>query len=120
MELIKVINARQVLDELSDREDIGSHLSYWMTKFVIKTENEKKFYVSEMRKIFEKYADKKEGESLYVSAENVAEFNEAVEKLNATDVEDPGIKFNLSELSAEVKLSMQQIYPLIEFIDEEK
>ena len=31
MELIKVVNARKVLDSLSDREDVGAHLSYWMT-----------------------------------------------------------------------------------------
>lgn len=122
MELIKIVNARKVLDSLSDREDVGAHLSYWMTKFVVKTESDHEFYASEMRKLFEKYATKKEGDedTLLIAADKVAEFNDAVEALNKTDAEDPGIRFNLSELSAELKLSMKQMYPLLDFIDEEK
>ena len=120
MELIKVVDARMVLDSLSDREGIGAHLSYWMTKFVVKTEGEHEFYASEMHKLFERYADKKEGGAVLIPNERVAEFNAAVEALNKTDVEDPGIRFSLSELSAELKLSMKQMYPLLDFIDEEK
>lgn len=122
MELIKVVNARKVLDSLSDREDVGAHLSYWMTKFVVKTESDHEFYASEMRKLFDKYATKKEGDedAILIPTEKVAEFNAAVDALNKTDAEDPGIRFNLSELSAELKLSMKQMYPLLDFIDEEK
>lgn len=120
MELLKVINARNVLDSLSDRENVGAHLSYWMTKFVVKTESEHKFYVIEMRKLFDKYATKDDNDTLRVTSDNVAEFNKAVEALNATEVEDPGIRFNLSEISTELKLSMKQMYPLLDFIDEEK
>ena len=122
MELVKVVDARQVLESLSNKEDIGAHLSYWMTKFVVKTESEYEFYAAEMRKIFDKFAKKKDDDedAILVPAENVAEFNAAVEALNKTDVEDPGIRFNLSELSAELKLSMKQIYPLLDFISEDK
>ena len=122
MELIKVVNARKVLDSLSDREDIGAHLSYWMTKFVVKTEGEHEFYVTEMRKLFAKYATAKEDDedTLLIPNDKVGEFNTAVDALGKTDVEDPDIRFNLSELSAELKLSMKQMYPLLDFIDEEK
>lgn len=122
MELIKVVNARKVLDSLSDKEDVGAHLSYWMTKFVVKTESEHEFYAAEMRKLFDKYATKKEGDedTLLIPGDKVAEFNAAVDALNKTDVEDPGIRFDLSELSAELKLSMKQMYPLLDFIDEDK
>ena len=120
MKLIKVLNARQVLDGLSDRGDISSHLSYWMTKFVAKTENEQQFYASEMRKLLDEYAEYKEGEPLHVPVEKASAFSEAVEELNNTDVEDPGIRFCLSELTSEIKLSMQQMYPLLDFIDENK
>lgn len=122
MELIKIVNARKVLDGLSDRENIGANLSYWMTKFVIKTEGEHDFYISEMRKIFDKYATKKDGddETLIVPTEKISKFNSAVEDLNKTEAEDPGIRFKLSELSSELKLSMKQMYPLLDFIDEEK
>lgn len=120
MELIKVVDARMVLDSLSAKEDIGAHLTYWMTKFVVKTENEHNFYASEMRKLFDKYADKKEDGAMLIPNDKVSEFNAAVEALNKTDVEDPGIRFNLSELSTELKLSMKQMYPLLDFIDEDK
>lgn len=122
MELIKVVNTRKVLEGLFNKEDIGAHLSYWMTKFVVKTESDYEFYASEMRKLFDKYATKKEGEedAIFIPTEKVAEFNAAVDALNKTDAEDPGIRFSLSELSAELKLSMKQMYPLLDFIDEEK
>lgn len=122
MELIKVVNARKVLDSLADRVDIGAHLAYWMTKFVVKTESDHEFYASEMRNLFEKYATKKEGDedTLIIPNDKVAEFNAAVDALNKTDAEDPGIRFNLSELSTELRLSMKQMYPLLDFIDEEK
>ena len=120
MELIKVVNARKVLDSLSDREDVGAHLSYWMTKFVVQSEQEHEFYVNEMRKLFDKYAEKNDDDSLFVPTENITGFNAAVEALNKTDVEAPNIRFNLSELSAELKLSMKQMYPLLDFIDEDK
>ena len=120
MELIKIVDARQVLDGLADRGNIGAHLSYWMTKFVAKTENENAFYIKEMRRLFDTYAKRNEDGSLLVPADKVPEFNAAVDALNKTDAEDPGIRFNLSELSAELKLSMKQMYPLLDFIDEEK
>ena len=122
MELIKVVNARKVLDSLSDREVVSAHLSYWMTKFVVKTESDHEFYASEMRKLFDKYATKKEGDedTILIPAEKVAEFNAAVDSLNKTDAEDPGIRFSLSELSAGLNLSMKQMYPLLDFIDEDK
>lgn len=120
MELIKVVNARKVLDSLSDRDNIGAHLSYWMTKFVVKTESEHEFYASEMRKLFDKYAEKGDNDTLVVSQDKIKEFNSAVEALNKTDVEDPHIRFNLSELAQELKISMKQMYPLLDFIDEDK
>lgn len=120
MELIKIINARNVLDSFANRESMGAHLSYWMTKFVVKTASEQEFYTTEMRKLVNKYADNQEGGTLLVSADKVPEFNAAIDTLNNTDVEDPGIRFSLSELSAELKLSMKQMYPLLDFIDEDK
>lgn len=122
MELVKIINARNVINSLSTKEDVNAHLVYWMTKFIVKTEAEFEFYASEMRKLFGKFAIRNEGDkdTFIIPNDKVAEFNTAVEALNKTDVEDPGIRFNLSELSAELKLSMKQMYPLLDFIDEEK
>ena len=120
MELGKVINARKALESLADEEGISTHLAYWMTKFVVTTGNEYKFYTSEMRKLLSKYAETKDDNTVFIPSERVAEFNKAIDILNGTDVEDPGIRFKLSELSAELKLSMKQMYPLLDFIDEDK
>ena len=120
MELIKVVNARKVLDSLSDREDVGCRLSYWMTKFVVKTESEHVFYTAEMRKLFDKYARKQDDNTMVVPSEKVSEFNTAVEALNKTDVEDPGIRFKLSDLARTLKLSMKQMYHLLDFIEEDQ
>lgn len=118
MELIKVIHARQTLDSLSDRENIGAHLSYWMTKFVVQTQNEHEFYAREMQKLFEKYGKKNEENNLTIPPENVPDFQKEVVALENTDVEVPSIRFSLSELAQEIKLSMQQMFTLLDFIDE--
>lgn len=120
MELIKIINARQVLDNMSGDKKIGSHLAYWMAKFIVKTESEYTFYMNEMRKLCDTYATHKDDGTILIPTEKTAEFSEALETLNKTDVEDPGIRFKLSELSTELKLSMKQMYPLLDFVDEEK
>ena len=120
MELIKVMNARKVLDGLSDREDVGCRLSYWMTKFVVKTESEHTFYTTEMRKLFDKYTRRQDDNTMVIPSEKLSEFNAAVEALNKTDVEDPGIRFKLSDLARTLKLSMKQMCHLLDFIEEDQ
>lgn len=118
MKLITIVNAHNVIDGLADKENIGAHLAYWMTKFVVKTQDEAAFFQTEMRKLFEKYGTKNEDGAYAVPNENAAAFAKDAEALQNTEVEDPGIKFSLSELSTELKLSLKQMYPLLEFINE--
>lgn len=118
MELIKIINARRVLEELADKAEVNAHLAYWMTKFIIKTESDHKFYATEMNKLLDKYAQDKDEQTFKVAPENIDAFNKAIIELGATDVEDPGVRFDLAELSSELKLSMKQVYPLMDFIRE--
>lgn len=120
MELIKVINARQTLDGFADNDNIGAHLAYWMTKFVVQTKNEHEFYAKEMQKLLDKYGAKGEDDKLIIPAAKVADFQKEVFALENTDVEAPSIRFSLSELALELKLSMKQMYPLLDFIDEDK
>lgn len=120
MKLVKIVDARQVLEGLSEKDNISAHLAYWMAKFVSRTKEEHTFYVREMQKLFNSFATKKPDGTVLIPNEKVDEFNKAVEALDETDVEDPGIRFNLSELSSELKLSMKQIFPLLDFIDENK
>ena len=120
MKLRKVIDARRVLDSFSSQEGLGAHLAYWMTKFVVKTENEHIFYAKEMRKLIDAYSTHNANGATVIPTEQIENFYAAVDRLNNTDVEDPGIRFSLSELSTELKLSMQQMYLLLDFIEEEK
>ena len=123
--LIKIINARQVLTSLSNM-DINTHLAYWMTKFIINSQNEQDFYISNMRKLFDKYAERDEGgnfviieNDIIIKKECIADFNKEVDELQSTDVEAPNIKFSLSEISKELKLSMKQMSSLMDFIEED-
>ena len=120
MELMKIINAKQTLEGLAERSDMNAHLAYWMTKFVMKTQHEHDFYIAEMRKLIDKYSEPSDGQEVRIAPESVSEFNAAVDALAKTDVEAPDIKFSLSEISKELKLSMKQMYPLMDFIDENK
>lgn len=122
MKLIQVVNAHDVVDGFAEKENIGAHLAYTMTKFVVATQTDADFYCKEMQKIFEKYGDRLEDGKISIKAENVDAFQDSVKKLQNTEAADPGIRFSLSEMANELKLSMRQIYPLMEFIndDEEK
>lgn len=120
MELITIISARKVLESFADKEDINARLAYWMTKFIAKTQTDYDFYISERKKIYDKYAERESDGAYTVSEDKVANFREDIQSLEQAPAEDPGIKFNLSELSAELKLSMRQMYPLLDFIDEDK
>ena len=107
------------LEGLADKEDVGAHLSYWMTKFIVKTQGDEKFYASEVRKIFDKYAETREDGTSIVPNEKVSDFQDDVAKLGETEAEDPGIRFKLAELADNLKLSMKQMFPLLDFIEEE-
>lgn len=118
MKLITIVNANNAINGFADKEDIGAHLAYWLTKFVAKTQDEVTFFQTEMRKLFEKYGTKNEDGSYTVPNENAAAFAQDAEQLQNTEVQDPEIRFSLSELSSGLKVSLKQMYPLLEFINE--
>lgn len=120
MKLIEIISARKVIEGFADKEDIGAHLSYWMTKFIAKTEGDYKFYRDETSKLYAKYAESTDDGKAFIPADKVSAFQADAHELDNTEAEDPGIRFDLSELSAELKLSMRQMYPLLNFINEDK
>ena len=123
MELIKIINARSVLNTLTDKDGIEPHLVYLMTKFIITSQDEQNFYATNMQKLFDKYAQRDEKNQIVTQGNNVKikedcldEFNEEVTKLYETDVAEPNIKFPLSELTKELNLTMRQMSYLMDFI----
>ena len=117
MELIKLIEARKVLDGFADKNGISASLAYKMTKFIAKTEDEHAFYAAELNKLVNTYSAKDDDGNVIIPQEHIAEFNAAVNNIGHTSVEDPGIRFDLNELS-ELDLSMKQMYPLLDFINE--
>ena len=118
MKLITIVNANNVINGFADKEDIGAHLAYWFTKFVVKTQDEVTFFQTEVRKLFDKYGVKGEDGALSVPGENAAAFAQEADKLQNTEVQDPEIRFSLSEISAELRVSLKQMYPLLDFINE--
>ena len=120
MELIKIIEAKKVLEEIADKEDVSAHLSYWMAKFISKTQDEHEFFIEETRKLMDKYGSKGENGGYTIAKEKLSDFNCALYALQNTDVEDPGIRFSLSEMSRELKLSVKQMFPLLDFIREDE
>lgn len=119
MRLRNILKARQVLETLAD-ENISPRLAYRMTKFVTKTQGEQDFYIREVQKILQEYATQSDEGSLVVDLQNIDAFNAKIAELENTEVEDPSTRFALSDLSNELKLSMKQIFPLLDFIDEDK
>ena len=119
MRLRNILKTRQVLETLADK-NISPRLAYRMTKFVTKTQGEQDFYIREMQKILQEYATQSDEGNLVIDLHNIDVFNAKVADLENTEVDDPGIRFNLSDLSNELKLSMKQIFPLLDFIDEDK
>lgn len=120
MKLITIVNANDVINSLSDKDDIGAHLAYWMTKFVVMTQSDVAFYQSERKKLFEKYGAKNDDGTYTIEKDKYSAFIEEMNILQDTEAEDPGIRFSLSELATALKLSLKQMYPLMDFIDENK
>lgn len=120
MKLIGIVNAHNIVDSLSEKESIGAHLAYVLTKFVVATRADAEFYAKEMRKLFEKYGTENDKGEITIPKENIDNFSRDAQELQETEAEDPGIRFSLSEMSQELKLSMKQIYPLMDFIKDDQ
>lgn len=120
MKLITIVNAHNALDAFADKQDIGAHLAYWMTKFVVKTQSDAEFYASKATELYKEFGEQRDDGDYVVSRDKIVPFQEAMKKLQETEAEDPGIRFSLSELSQGLKLTMKQMYPLMDFIDEDK
>lgn len=120
MKLIGIVNAHNIVGGFAEKENIGAHLAYVMTKFVIATQGDADFFAKKMRELFIKYGEEKEEGRMEIKPENIKEFQAEIETLQNTEADDPGIRFSLSEMSRELKLSMKQIYPLMDFITDDE
>lgn len=127
MDLGKLMNIRVLLESYADNKDINSHLAYWMMKFLRKTQDDCDFYQKEFNKVLAEYAEKDADGKIAVNEQQhiilkpgIAEnFDAAMANLDHTSVEDPGIKFSLSDLD-KLNLTIRQMLILSDFIDETK
>lgn len=119
MKLITVVKAYNALDAMADNEAISAKTSYWIAKFISKTQDDVRFYQKEVQKLFQKYGVKNDEGAFVIPASSMEEFSSEVEELEKTEAQDPGIRFKLSDLTGELKISPKNMYPLLDFIDEE-
>ena len=118
MKLIDVISAYKMIDSLADETGIGTRLAYKMTKFLIETQKEIDFYNASTKRLVAKYSVKEDGK-VSIPPENEAQIEADMKKLGESEVDEPSVRFSLTELSGELKLTMRQIYPLMPFVDDD-
>lgn len=119
MKLKDIVAASNVIDRFALKEDMGVHLAYMMSKFIVSTKEDVAFYQKKLDELLLKYQVTQDANGIKTEGD-YEEFSNALKELQETDVIDPGIRFSLSELSNELKMSPQQIYPLLNFIEEDK
>ena len=120
MRISQILLAREAINSIDRTAQLDVKLVYTLTKFLTKTQNDYNFYISCVQDILNEYSEIAEDGRLMIVPERIDDFNRKMRELENLEVEDPGIRFALSDLSNELKLSMKQIFPLLDFIDEDK
>lgn len=125
MKLKTIVKANTTIANIAKDQSIGAHLAYWFAKFLDATQSDVDFYTNGLRKLFEEYeVTENEDGGLRVGVEKpgetkaAEEFLKKVDDLQNTEARDPGIYFSLSEINSELKVTLQQMYPLLDFIKE--
>ena len=123
MQIGTLIKTKNVLVQFFT-EKLTPKLSYKLMKFISKIETEEKFFNEKMREIIDKYGEKDEKGKLIPMDNGIKlkdgtafECNKEIAELESIEVEAPNITFTLDELS-EIKLSVQDMFLLSEFIIE--
>lgn len=121
MKLGKLIKVREMIATHSN-EAISVTLAYKMMKFMKASDSEDAFYITKIREIIEKYKDPEQNNSndgkvrIQKGKETICQTE--LNDVENTEVEAPNIQFSLSELE-ELKLTVQEVFSLDEFIIEE-
>lgn len=125
MKLGSLIQAGRIINSQANKQ-VSAQLAYKMMKFMKAIKDEQEFYDSELNKIIEDCAQKGEDGKIsqtegriQISNGKMNECQTRMNSLNETEIEQPKIRFKLSELS-ELKLSMADCFSLDEFITEEE
>lgn len=121
MELNEVLQARKILaDHIDDK--VGATLAYKLMKFLKASDNEEEFYYTKLQEIISEYAMKDadgapviEDGNVKILPSKVKDCHDAMTDLCKISVAEPGITFDLKELS-ELRLSAKEMYSLDSFI----
>lgn len=116
--LIDIIKARDVIYDMMNQE-VGANLAYQFAKFIHETEYDAKYYSGSVSRIMNQYNVEMGADGSYVCRGDVEAFEGEIAGLGDTDADDPGVRISLSEMSKHLKVSMKQVYPLLNFIKED-
>ncbi len=124
--LAKLIMAHRVVEEHA-KDKVSVKLGMKLYKFRVAVKPEEEFYEQEMAKIIAEYGQKdKDGNPKFDEKGNVPieekrleECKARIAELDGAEVDMPAIEFTVDELS-ELKLSMNDIAYLADFIREEE
>lgn len=123
MKIIELINAKRAIMAFT-QEKLSPKLSYKLLKFINKIEYEENFYNKKISELIDKYGERDENNQLIhtdtevkIQEDKMADCNLELKEIENVEVEPPDMKFTLDELS-EVKLSVQDMFLLQDFIEE--
>ena len=115
MKLLEIMNARQVIGEIA-HQATNVKLAYKLAKFMSVTQPDYDFYSKAYKENVEKFEGKITENGLEFTKEKAELFNAAIQEVQETEAVDPEIRFDLSDFSANMQVSTQQIYLLLPFI----
>lgn len=124
MTIGKLLTARKILWEASNRFPIKAFAAYKVMKFCKALEDDEKFYSEKMQGIINKYAAKDgDGNPVTVNGNVKLEPSTAKEaqaelrELDDMEIDVPNVLFDINDLN-EVKLTAADMYSLADFITE--
>ena len=126
MNLSDLIEAKNTLNEISEKDEIEFTTAYKLAKLNSEVEEGYSFFTTELNKLLEKYAVKDDSGNVastdgnvQIASEYISIFNEKIKKLESVEVSMPETRLSFSNLE-HIKLSMKQVKSLLPFIDEDK
>ena len=126
--LNNLITVRNILANFKDTM-IHPRLAYQIAKFLRLTQEDEEFYNTRLRALFDTCAQKNEDGSLRLTENQqgimlepsqIENFNKSIFELENLEIEAPDIKFALSDIANELKVSTNDMMILMDFIEEDK
>lgn len=125
MKLIEVTNLQKILPSFLEKE-MPIRLSYKITKLSVAIQTENEFFITKLREIVNKYAEKdeqgnpiqQENGNILIQKDFIDLANKEVDALNNLEVTLPDISFTLDELDT-LDVKPSDLMALLPFIKED-